>query len=50
MFRIWKERRIYSNMFLKELEMLIEPVRNPEVVADNAVPDFNVYIYREREV
>lgn len=46
MFRIWKERKVYSNAFLKELEMLIEPVRKTQV--NEALPDFKVtlcYIY-----
>ena len=30
MFRIWKERRVYDNVFLKELELLIEPSHKTE--------------------
>lgn len=40
MFRIWKERKVYSNAFLKELELLIEPVRKTQV--NEALPDFKV--------
>lgn len=40
MFRIWKERRVYSNAFLKELELLIEPVRKSQV--NESLPDFKV--------
>ena len=40
MFRIWKERRLYSNAFLKELELLIEPVRKSQV--NDSLPDFKV--------
>ncbi len=42
MFRIWKERRIYSNAFLKELELLIEPTRKSQV--NESLPDFKVFI------
>lgn len=41
MFRIWKDRRVYSNAFLKELELLIEPVRKSQV--NESLPDFKVY-------
>ena len=44
MFRIWKERRVYDNTFLKELELLIEPTRKPEVAAAKAAPSFKVSI------
>lgn len=40
MFRIWKDRRVYSNAFLKELELLIEPVRKTQV--NEPLPDFKV--------
>ena len=30
MFRIWKERRVYDNSYLKELEQLIEPSRKSQ--------------------
>lgn len=45
MFRIWKERRVYSNAFLKELEMLIEPVRKTQV--NEPLPDFKVLLDTE---
>ena len=44
MFRIWKERRVYDNTFLKELEQLIEPTRKPDVAATKAAPSFKVSI------
>ena len=40
LFRIWKERHVYNTAFLKELEMLIEPVRKTQV--NEALPDFKV--------
>ena len=40
MFRIWKERRVYSNAFLKELEHLIEPAKATPV--NEPAPDFKV--------
>lgn len=42
MFRIWKERRVYSNVFLKELELLIEPAKKTQV--NEPLPDFKVII------
>ncbi len=30
MLRIWKERKVYSNAFIKELEELIEPEKAKE--------------------
>lgn len=41
MFRIWKERRVYDNAFLKELELLIEPTRKAETPT-KASPSFKV--------
>ena len=41
MFRIWKERRVYDNVFLKELELLIEPARKSES-APRVAPVFKV--------
>ena len=40
MFRIWKERRLYDNAFLKELNQLIEPSQKPEVAGP--VSEFKV--------
>jgi len=40
MFRIWKERRLYDNAFLKELSLLIEPAAKPQV--DTSVAEFKV--------
>ena len=40
MFRIWKERKVYSNAFLRELELLIEPAK--KVQANEPLPDFKV--------
>ena len=44
MLRIWKERRLYDNAFLKELNSLIEPARKPEV--NEPIPDFEVGVVK----
>ena len=40
MLRIWKDRRLYDNAFLKELTSLIEPATKPEV--EESVAEFKV--------
>ena len=42
MFRIWKERRVYDNSFLKELEQLIEPARQAQTPSQLTGPSFKV--------
>ena len=42
MFRIWKERRVYDNSFLKELEQLIEPARQSQTPSQLTGPSFKV--------
>ena len=42
MFRIWKDRRVYDNSFLKELEQLIEPARQSQAPSQLTGPSFKV--------
>lgn len=42
MFRIWKDRRVYDNSFLKELEQLIEPSRQSQAPVQPTGPSFKV--------